>query len=483
MAGGATQEVMQEYLVKLGFKTDLISLKKFEDSLGKTGKSVMKVGLGVAGVMASVEAAAAAFAYSMRKTYFAAELANSSVKSMQAMSYAGKQFGISGDSMASSIKGMASAMRANPGLQGLVESFGVKVTGRDTSDVMMDFVKAIKSMPESVGQQYAAMFGMDPDTYHMMITHFDGIIAKRNELSQMQKEAGVDIDKQKEGIMKYTAAMDKLSARFDLFASTFLSAMNPVFEKTVTWLDHIVEGWTWAFSSDAERKASVKARKEARNAPSTSASAVPNDIADRHARIMRGEQVDAGGNTKPTGTGSANDIMGILMRQGWSREQAAGIAANLKHESGFNPGAVGDNGKAYGLAQWHPDRQEQFKKWSGKDIKGSSMEDQLGFLNYELREGNERRAGTKLMGAKSAAEAAALMTSEYERPADVAGQSALRAATATRLSGVSGATVSQTNNTTINVTGNGATETASAVGKQQTRVMGDGVRMLKGAVG
>jgi len=482
MSGGATQEVMQEYLVKLGFKTDLISLKKFEDGLGKTGKSVMKVGLGVAGVVASIEAASAAFAYSMRKTFFASELANSSVKSMQAMSYAGKQFGISGDAMAGSIKGMAAAMRANPGLQGLVESFGVRVTGRDTSDVMMDFVKAIKQMPESVGAQYAAMFGMDPDTYHMMITHFDGIIAKRNELSKMQRDAGVDIDKQKENILKYTAAMDKLSARFDLFAFTFLSSMSPVFEKTITWLDNIVEGWTWAFSSDSERKAAVKARRKERNAPSAS-TPVPNDLAERHARIMRGEQVKADGSTKPTGTGSSSDIMGILMRQGWSREQAAGIAANLKHESNYNPGAVGDNGKAYGLAQWHPDRQEQFKKWSGKDIKGSSMEEQLGFLNYELREGNERRAGTKLRGAKTAEEAARIMTSDYERPADIAGQSALRAATATRLAGTAGGTITQTNNTTINVSGAGATDTASAVGKQQSRVQGDAVRMLKGAVG
>lgn len=474
-----TQEVMQEYLVKLGYKTDLVSLKKFEDSLGSTGKSVMKVGLGIAGVVASVEAATAAFAYSMRKTYFAAELANTSVKSMQAMSYAGKQFGISGDEMASSIKGMAAAMRANPGLQGLVESFGVKVTGRHTSDVMMDFMKAVKQMPEAVGMQYAAQFGMDADTYHMMITHFDGIIAKRAELSRIQKESGIDIDAQKEKMLAYTAAMDRIAARFEIFSQTFLSAMAPVFTKTTGWLDNIIEGWTYAFADEGQRKAMTKAIREGKKSDAAKPAGSDSDLRERNARIMRGEQVNSSGTT----VGSASGVMDTLMRQGWTREQAAGIAANLKHESGFDANAVGDNGKAFGLAQWHPDRQEQFKRWSGKDIKGSSMDEQLGFLNYELREGNEKRAGTKLMGAKTAADAASIMTRDYERPADVAGQSALRAATATRLAGSGGASVTQNNNTTITVTGSNANEIASSVGKQQSRVTGDGVRLLKGAVG
>jgi hypothetical protein len=43
--------------------------------------------------------------------------------------------------------------------------------------------------------------------------------------------------------------------------------------------------------------------------------------------------------------------------------------------------------------------------------------------------------------------------------------------------------VTQNNNTTINVSGSDANAVANAVGKQQSRVMGDGVRMLKGAVG
>lgn len=131
--------------------------------------------------------------------------------------------------------------------------------------------------------------------------------------------------------------------------------------------------------------------------------------------------------------GTAGEVIRILMGMGWTREQAAGIAANLHHESKFDPEAVGDDGKAYGIAQWHPDRQAEFKRVYGKDIAGSSLVEQLGFLDYELRNGNEQGAGRRLKGAKSAQEAADIVSRYYERPADKEGEAARRSSTADAL--------------------------------------------------
>lgn len=108
---------------------------------------------------------------------------------------------------------------------------------------------------------------------------------------------------------------------------------------------------------------------------------------------------------------------GLVRRLGWSSEQAQGIVARLMKESGLNPSAVGDNGQAYGIAQWHPDRQREFSRVMGKDIHGSSIEEQLAFMNYELTKGNERSAGDKLRGTKSAEDAYKQFTNNYERPA------------------------------------------------------------------
>lgn len=127
------------------------------------------------------------------------------------------------------------------------------------------------------------------------------------------------------------------------------------------------------------------------------------------------------------GSGNVDQVIDSLMAKGWTREQAAGIAANLKKESNFNPGAVGDGGKAYGIAQWHPDRQTDFARWAGKDIRGSTVEEQLAFLDYEMRQGKEKAGGAKVLAATTAAGAAAAMSKYVERPADQIGEMSGRA--------------------------------------------------------
>lgn len=128
-------------------------------------------------------------------------------------------------------------------------------------------------------------------------------------------------------------------------------------------------------------------------------------------------------------------VIDSLVGKGWSREQAIGIAANLQAESNFNPSAVGDGGKAYGLAQWHPDRQAEFRKTYGKPIQGSTIEEQVAFVDHELRNGNEKAAGSKLLQSKSASEAADIITRFYERPLDKDGDARKRAAIAAAMAG------------------------------------------------
>lgn len=129
---------------------------------------------------------------------------------------------------------------------------------------------------------------------------------------------------------------------------------------------------------------------------------------------------------KAGGVEQERQAMEFFQKQGWTKEQAAGLAANIKRESSFDPNAVGDNGKAYGIAQWRPDRQAEFKKRFGKDIQGSTLDEQMAFMHYELTEGKESKAGAKLRGTKTAEDAAAAVSTHYERPADKEGEAAKR---------------------------------------------------------
>lgn len=108
--------------------------------------------------------------------------------------------------------------------------------------------------------------------------------------------------------------------------------------------------------------------------------------------------------------------VGFMQSLGWNRQQAIGIVANLKQESELRPNIEGDGGAAYGVAQWHADRQAEFRRVFGKSIRGSSLEDQLRFVHYEMTKGNEQGAGRKLQATKTAQDAAAVVSRYYERP-------------------------------------------------------------------
>lgn len=134
--------------------------------------------------------------------------------------------------------------------------------------------------------------------------------------------------------------------------------------------------------------------------------------------------------TGASGGGSRSEridqAINFFQGQGWSRAQAIGIVANLDAESAMDADNYQDSGgPGYGLAQWENPRQRDFAAWAGKDIHGSSFEEQLRFVQYELTH-SESAAGRALRGTTSAREAAEVVTRLYERPADSAGEAVRR---------------------------------------------------------
>ena len=115
-------------------------------------------------------------------------------------------------------------------------------------------------------------------------------------------------------------------------------------------------------------------------------------------------------------TGKPEEAQAFFEGKGWTKEQAAGIVGNLVVESRLKTDAVGDGGKAYGIAQWHADRQDKFRQVYGKDIRQSSFAEQLEFVNWELNN-TEKAAGNSLRGATTADQAAAIVDKQYERSA------------------------------------------------------------------
>lgn len=128
----------------------------------------------------------------------------------------------------------------------------------------------------------------------------------------------------------------------------------------------------------------------------------------------------------------SDQAMRFFMAQGWTKEQAAGWAANIQAESNFNPFAKGDRNwlgqpQAYGLAQWHPDRRAAYTELFGHTMESvkdpaQAATEQLQFMHWEATQGNEKAAGDKIKATTTAYDAGAAVSKYYERPKDREGE-------------------------------------------------------------
>jgi hypothetical protein len=494
MAGSA--EVLQEYLIKLGYKVDEPSLKKFNNGLEGVGKRIFGIGTAVAGAVIAVETAAAAFAYSMRKVYFESKLADSSVKNLQAMEFAGKKFGISAETMGQAIHSMAQAFRLNPGLQGLVESFGIRVSGRDVSDVMKDYVKALDKMPEFQGAQYAGLFGIDPDTYHLMRGHIDELNAEAEKLKATFKDLGLDMDDTAVTGKKYADSLDDIKMHFDALEKTILSKSLPAFQLFSDYLNRTMDTYT-KFLNQTTAPHTAKEWGGAVVDQMGPFGWIAHKLglfnhdgvkltpeAARRAAALAGGRISSGtvsGGGSGGGTGGGAGGLGALETQ---FGLPAGMLSNLyKMESGNGKNLYSPKG-AVGPFQFLPSTGKDWGMNSEADLLdfGKSSKGAGGYMQSLLKKygGNVDMALAAYNWGQGNLDKYGMGSLPKETQAYISQYHALDNA---RLSsGGGGLSVQQTNTTTIHVNGSNATETANKVAGAQTRVYADALRDGIGAV-
>lgn len=135
------------------------------------------------------------------------------------------------------------------------------------------------------------------------------------------------------------------------------------------------------------------------------------------------------------GTVSTKDSISIkdahdyfMTKGGYSHQAASGLVGMIYGESSLNPRAVGDHRKAYGIAQWHPDRQQKIARHFGKDLRQMTAREQLDALMWELKTNSDVPKGTdnQIRAATSASEAARIGVYKFERPADKEGEARKR---------------------------------------------------------
>lgn len=107
-----------------------------------------------------------------------------------------------------------------------------------------------------------------------------------------------------------------------------------------------------------------------------------------------------------------------LIDEGFPPHIAAGIVGNLDVESGFSDDVIsfkrrGDQGSAYGIAQWRNDRKDSLLEFAGD--RAGTLDGQIDYLIHELKTKPEY-GYSELMKAKSAEEATIIFQNKFERP-------------------------------------------------------------------
>ncbi|MEM6650978.1 MAG: phage tail tip lysozyme [Pseudomonadota bacterium] len=125
----------------------------------------------------------------------------------------------------------------------------------------------------------------------------------------------------------------------------------------------------------------------------------------------------ATGNASPQ-TNRVGYVFGRLIETGMEPHIAAGFVGNFMQESGagLNPRAIGDNGNSFGIAQHNGPRRHALIRFA--QARGRSWDDldtQIAFVLHEL-ETTEAGAWARIRSARTAEEAAALVSQHFERP-------------------------------------------------------------------
>ena len=471
MAGST--EILQEYLVKLGFQTDVISLRKFEDSVGKTGKTILKVGIGITSVVAAVEAASAEFAYSMRKVYFQADLAGTSVKNLQSLTFAAEQFGISGDAIGSAVHNLAQAFRLNPALSAYASRLtGINEVGRDTKDVLIDLVKWSKQMPEWQGAQFMqGLFGMDPDTYHLMRSNIDGIIAQQHKMIDLYKSLGIDLDNPatKKALLSYATNLDTLGAHFESLWASIRIGGAPLFDSMTSSMTNAMDNLARFLNKLTAAQDEWEKRQQKNKGtrleglqihPITTAGVlsaqgrVSGSLADwLHPKIggARNERNNNPGNMKY----GPNAI-----KLGATGKDSGGFAI-------FPSMAVGFQAMQNLLGQYGSQGTDTVSGIVSRWAPAKDHNNPVAYANFVAKQMGVTTSQRLNMSDASTRERMASAMSRYE------------GMNSTRLGGgARSVVVNQTNNTSIKVVGNGAEATGKAVVAAQSRLYGDALRNI-----
>ena len=503
----AESNVIKEFLVALGFKSDEASLKKFTNGIATATKSVVGLALAIEGTAVTVSIGVARWASSLEALYFASIRTGSAASNLKAFDRAAQSFGTSAGEALASVEGLARFMRNNPGGEGMINGWlmGMGLSTRDANGHLKETTEILQEIgrlfanQQSHGQQYLAsqlasqwgidertMFAIEDPNFGRKFAEeqrkFAGVAAMAERAHRFMEEIrrlGDEVERF--GFKVQDALQNRLGLSVesittwlekngDRLAATVVNGLQQLFnlaeilKPALVWLydkfvemDKATDGWSTKilallvalkFLGGTEILTGLAGLTLAFARLATSAAGAAGAMSGSVAVAALAAGAGLGwaiqkyvpgwadyfgqiGTKLYDYTHKADAAVARWVNRGLTPAQAAGVVSNERSESNFRTNAVGDHGQAYGLFQWHKDRQDAFAQWAGHDIHGSTEKEQEDFAFYEM----------KRMGVLNAMEnfrddptgSGALFSRMFERPAAADAEAARRGANAAQI--------------------------------------------------
>lgn len=162
---------------------------------------------------------------------FISQRTGASANNIKGLGYAFSQVGSTAESATQAIEAFAKARRTNPGINGMLRSYGIDTEG-DSADVLMRSIEAIQERhPYYTGAQVANLFGITEEQYHTIAKHREAIKAYRKEYAETQRALGVNSDETARASATVARAVTSLTATLGVLAEKLYTAIAPVLER------------------------------------------------------------------------------------------------------------------------------------------------------------------------------------------------------------------------------------------------------------
>lgn len=189
-------DVIKDFLISLGFQVDESGAKKFDATIANTTLQAVKLGVTVEAAALSVVAFTAKIASGLDNLYWMSQRTGATVAGIQQIGYAVSQLGGTVDGARSSLEGLASFVRNNPGAEGFLNRLGVQTRDakgnmRDMASIFTGVGQRLSQMPYYRANQYAQMMGIDENTLMAMRR---GVGQFSAQYTQMAKAIGYNAD-------------------------------------------------------------------------------------------------------------------------------------------------------------------------------------------------------------------------------------------------------------------------------------------------